>query len=899
MTTPSPALSPAKAVIASIRAAVAKRRLATALGVFAWVVAASALAFVFADALLALPELMRIPALPLWLAGSAVALLVIAVLVRSFVPSADTAARVAEDAAADPRRTLSTALALETMPGELAAAGVRRLEADLRADRWLRHLPRSRAKRWLIGVVALAVFAGVAHVAVPTLFPTVVPRFTDPRGDHPPFSLSTVTWATAPQRVRSGDAARFEATISGPGAARGLELRARPVGGGSEQALTMFQVGSGRFAGELAGVTGPMEVWVAGGGTRTRYHRLEVDLVPVLARLDVGLEAPRYARLEVERRRLKAGELGELAALPGSRLILTPSANRPLAAVITSRDGEAPQRLPLVDGAVTIAELVPGTWSICLEASDGIRNDAQPVLRITARSDEPPRARIAQPGHDALATPGMTVPLTIEADDDLGLDKVARVGEYNQLPAPELVEAVSDRRYRRAGELHLPSLGVAPGDVITISAVARDTRPQAQFSASDSRNLRIISEEEYNRMLMRRVRPEALERKYQPFTQDLAELEEAMRELRKAMPAKDELDRRLAELAKRAGELKRKVNALKREKPLFAIEPRLQQMLAEAAEALEQDAKSGKLSEKRNEGRRLAADLALLTRLARAQGFTARLRQLIDAEQNATERLAPFAEHRRLSDSDRVRLREVGGQEDTLAQALDEWSELAPKLADDLRYGPWARPDQPKESAAASESADLLDGLGQAVTATGAADLKRKAANAARSGDGVEAQRLAAQARDRLLALLPKCLGMSGSCEGEACLRLRWGDCASLCSALGGLGLAAGNGFGVGGAGAGGLGLFLGYGGDDLGGSMPSDTMDLYGPENLGDLGGGSGDAKDGVAAIAAAGSGQVREATAYQRQQRAGTATKRTALSPEQQRLVDEYYRRLEETKP
>jgi len=130
-------------------------------------------------------------------------------------------------------------------------------------------------------------------------------------------------------------------------------------------------------------------------------------------------------------------------------------------------------------------------------------------------------------------------------------------------------------------------------------------------------------------------------------------------------------------------------------------------------------------------------------------------------------------------------------------------------------------------------------------------------------------------------------------------MRLRWGDCNALGQCLGGLSLAAANGFGLGGAGAGGLGLFLGYGGDDLGGSMPNDTMDLYGPENLGDLGGASGDAKDGVAAIAAAGSGEVREATAYQRQQRAGTASKRTALSPEQQRLVDEYYRRLEETKP
>ncbi len=898
MTKQTTSSSPAQVLIALVRSTVARRRIITVLMTIAFAVALTALALVFADALLSLPPALRIPALPLWLAGGAAAIVMLALVARSFIPSVATAAQLAEDFSADQRRTLSTALALETMPGELAAAGVRRLAAELQPDRWMQHLPRSQAQRWLVALVALALVAGVVHVVVPTMFGAVLPRFTDPRGDHPPFSLSSVTWATAPIRVRSGDAARFEAAISGPGAAQGLELHARPVSGGDEQSLTMFQVGTGRYAGELAGVTGPLDVWAAGGGTRTHYHRLDVDMVPVLTRLEVGIEAPRYARLDPERRRLRAGELGEFAALPGSRLVLTPSANRSLAAVLVAHDGGAALRLPLVNGAVTIADLTQGIWSLSLEASDGIRNDAQPILRITARTDEPPRARIVQPGNDALATPGMTVPLTIEADDDLGLENVARVSEYNQLPAPELSEVVTDRRYRRASQLHLPTVGVAPGDVITIHAIARDSRPDPQFSPSDSRHIRIISEEEYNRMLMKRIRPDALERKYQPFTHDLAELEEAMKELRRSTPAKDELDRQLAELAKKAGELKRKIRALKRETPLFASEPQLQEMLSQAAEELEKSAQEGKPSA-REDGKRLASDLALLTRLARAQGFTARLRQLIDAEQNATERLAPLAEHRRLSDSDRVRLRELGGQEDTLAQALTEWSELAPKLADDLRYGPWAKSDQPKNSAAASESADLLDGLGQAVTATGAADLKRQAANAARSGDGVEAQRLAALARDRLMELLPKSLNMAGSCSGEACMRLRWGNCSGLAKTLGGLGGAAGNGYGVGGAGSAGMGLFLGYGGDDLGGSLPSDSMDLFGPENFGDVSGQSGDSKDGIAAIAAAGSGEVRQATTYQRQQRASTATQRSSLSAEQQRLVDDYFRRLEGKKP
>ena len=227
MMTKQTTLSPAQALIALVRSTVARRRIITVLMTIAFAVALSALALVFADALLSLPPALRIPALPLWLAGGAAAMVMLALVARSFIPSIATAAQLAEEFSADQRRTLSTALALETMPGELAAAGVRRLDAELQPDRWMQHLPRSQAQRWLVALVALALIAGIVHVVVPTMFGAVLPRFTDPRGDHPPFSLSSVTWATAPIRVRSGDAARFEAAISGPGAAQGLELHAR------------------------------------------------------------------------------------------------------------------------------------------------------------------------------------------------------------------------------------------------------------------------------------------------------------------------------------------------------------------------------------------------------------------------------------------------------------------------------------------------------------------------------------------------------------------------------------------------------------------------------------------------------------------------------------------------
>jgi hypothetical protein len=100
----------------------------------------------------------------------------------------------------------------------------------------------------------------------------------------------------------------------------------------------------------------------------------------------------------------------------------------------------------------------------------------------------------------------------------------------------------------------------------------------------------------------------------------------------------------------------------------------------------------------------------------------------------------------------------------------------------------------------------------------------------------------------------------------------------------------------MGGVGSAGLGLFLGYGGDDQGASLPSMAMDLYGPENLGDIGGDHSDlGMDGVAAMASSGGLPSQQAAAYRAAVRSTRTTARTTFTSEEQRLIDDYYRQLD----
>lgn len=863
--------------IAMAQAAMRRRRAAAWCAATAAALALAALALGAGDAALALGDRPRQVGGWLWLAAAPAALAALLLRWRGLAPQGDAAVRCVERALGDGERTLAQALELRGRDGELAQAAAAALAGRLPLHDLPGRLPPSRAPRWLLLLALALAIAALAWVLAPRLSATVWRRWTDPLGDHPPWSPTSLVWAASPERVRARHDARIEVAAEG----RPCEAPALLVqGGGSLHRIAMFPVGPGRWAAEIARVERPLTIWAEGGGTRTQRRAIAIDPVPELESLDLRLEQPAYARLDAAERRLRSGEQSQLDMLPGAALSLRPAANRPLAAIHLARDEGGWTRLALRDGSVALpAE--PGLWRLRLEAGDGALGEVESPLRLALRSDQPPLCDVAEPARDAYATPDTSVPFRIVASDDLGLASADRLREVNGLPVPTAPATPSGRSWVWAGVLDLPRLGADPGDVITLGAVVRDSDPAigaggrpGKPSPVASRSVQVIAWDEYNRLLLQRLDVSAGEAKYAPLASELAELARLSDELRKARLEPDELDKRLAELRARASALAAKVEAMKRPQPLFRFEPQLQQALAEAA----RDLAEGK--EPRWDAESLRKDLQELTRRARGMDLARRLGQLADAEQNTVERILPLAGHRRPTDGDLLRLSELGQQEELLAKELDTWLELADRWVEQEKE------NLPRESGKMKELAQALDD-------SGAIELKNRSAAAARAGDGAEAHRLAGEARDRLLALLDEAGLLSGELAGGAQGGMGWSD--QLGGDLGGLMGCAGL-FGLGGRGSAGLGMWLGYGGDDLGGSLPSLNADLYGPENLGASGAERQlDGGDPIAAMASSGNAVGLGAAVRQRGTARGTAASRSTLGEPERRLVEDYFKRLE----
>jgi hypothetical protein len=125
--------------------------------------------------------------------------------------------------------------------------------------------------------------------------------------------------------------------------------------------------------------------------------------------------------------------------------------------------------------------------------SAGVRR----VISLTATPDHPPAARITAPGKDLYLTAvTSTVPVTIEATDDIGLatlqltyTKVTGSGEnfeFKEGAFPVQVQRESAVKWTASAQMPLASLGLEAGDVLVYRAVVGDSRPGRAPIESDA-----------------------------------------------------------------------------------------------------------------------------------------------------------------------------------------------------------------------------------------------------------------------------------------------------------------------------------------------------------------------------------------------------------------------------
>jgi ElaB/YqjD/DUF883 family membrane-anchored ribosome-binding protein len=349
----------------------------------------------------------------------------------------------------------------------------------------------------------------------------------------------------------------------------------------------------------------------------SKQARIGVVLTPQLENVWVRVQPPAYTGLKGEE---KPYTFQGVQALQGSEVHFRLRSNRPLreGSVELNAGDQPPQRVSLktsaeqeVSGSMIARET--GRLRFGLTDVAGIQAQGERESAFTVTFDLPPEVRLVEPERDSFVAMDFKVQARIEADDDYGL-RLTRLhrgldGTYSA-PKTSAYEAVV-RHIAQTTELDIGSLGVQPGDVISLFAEALDTAPEPHGARSQTVRLTVISVDEYNDFLREQTDLADAQLKYESLRDDLQELvaqqkklgaesEQLKQRLQKA-EAKDteslarDLDRLLAaqnELNQKLNQHAERMDNFVREHPVYDVEKELEKVLHEQAGNVRRSASS-------------------------------------------------------------------------------------------------------------------------------------------------------------------------------------------------------------------------------------------------------------------------------------------------------------------
>jgi hypothetical protein len=212
----------------------------------------------------------------------------------------------------------------------------------------------------------------------------------------------------------------------------------------------------------------------------------------VLRGIDVEITPPHYTGRAPERVR----DPERIQAFAGSRITLTIGADA--AAIDVETLAGRVSLSPDSRGAFTRTILADsdGFIAIAPQSASGTLG-ARRLIGLSVLPDLAPRVRLTAPGRDLRLPAGPhTVPLEIEADDDVGLasmrlvyTRVSGSGENFTFTSGEVPVAVSEkdaRTWSARASWALAPLGLEPGDMVIYRAIAADRMPGRAPAESDA-----------------------------------------------------------------------------------------------------------------------------------------------------------------------------------------------------------------------------------------------------------------------------------------------------------------------------------------------------------------------------------------------------------------------------
>jgi hypothetical protein len=462
---------------------------------------------------------------------------------------------------------------------------------------------------------------------------------------------------------------------------------------------------------------------------------------------------------------------------------------------------------------------------------------------VSLLRDDRPFVRILEPKPNSFATPDVSLPISILAEDDYGVTRVQVFRSLNDsrplgldvpLPAttqPSAAAAIPPTRLPVGMSLPLAKYGLTPGDVIKLFARVEDNDPNGpKGSESSIVTVQIISREDLNRMTLAREGMEVLQSKYDQAQRRLEALDNEIRkeqeELNKLDPdsklAKDK-EKELEKLANRVAEEADAIQDLANEDLPFDVDKKLRDQLKQLAnetklagqefeKSLNEEKKKGggigrsvagkkldelrkKIWQKKDELKEEANDpIEHLAKIFPLKEDEARFAELYLRQQDLAERMAALKATGADDPKSKSRMRDLEQEQKQLRDDLRD-------ILNDIDSHVAALPDDPKLDPLREKAKKFAE----AVRASQAADQMQGSESRLSEFNGPEAAQLAQRAADTLKKFIGQCNGMGD--EAGMCLGFQ----PKLSSALGNTvdqllqaqGLSTGRGKGMNGAGGG------------------------------------------------------------------------------------------------
>jgi hypothetical protein len=459
---------------------------------------------------------------------------------------------------------------------QLAVERAERIAATVAPARVLSGEPL-KLKKVGQALFVVAVVVAAAFIAAPRLATTQLARFADPFGDHPPYSSVTFDVTPGNTRVVYGGSLDIKASPRG-GAVEQAEVVLQPRGA-HQETLPMFPGGDGSWQATITDVTAGGTYFVRARGARTRQFDLNVITVPEIRDARFRITPPSYTH-----RPPYEGPLpqGGIAGLVGTKVELWLKSNRPLSggtiAFEPNVTAPSPTTKPInvaqppsavssqssppstaEGGRATSAEMSAssgadeaarsfvitsaGTMRATVVDSDGQRSTQSLAAPVIVLTDDRPFVRLLEPRQLSFATPDVTIPVQLAAEDDYGLSRLQLFRGLNQLRAtPQELEVPPNQPTRLASQaqLTLGEYGLKPGDTLKLYARVEDNDPAGPKGAeSPVAIIRIISNEDMDRMQLAQEGMEVLQSKYEQAQRRMEAIDQDIEKLLKQLESLD------------------------------------------------------------------------------------------------------------------------------------------------------------------------------------------------------------------------------------------------------------------------------------------------------------------------------------------------------------------------